>query len=400
MQRDDARTQRSACHLSFIRGQSVGSVPALLSWVQRPVAGRIGLRRAPEASKLPRVHDGSQASVPAEPAYTVPGGQVLQLVELLAFWRIEPHVLLAGTGLSERGLEEPHLRVPMQTLDLLVARARTLTGEPALGIFLGLRRRISMYGFLGFAVMSASCLGEALELVVRFSATVTSAIRLRLDVEGDLAALRIEEHHDPGEVRDVALFALIVGLQQIGRALTGRSVYRETHLALPKPDYSDRFPQLLAGVRYDQPVTQLLFDAQHLSLPLVAPDRAGLRLARQECERALTELGMDGALVDRVRALISGPQGVRSLDAVAKLMHLSGRTLKRRLAAQGCSFSELLEQERRKRAQLLLSSSQLSLSEIAERLGYANLANFARAYRRWTGQTPMTYRRAHKALAV
>lgn len=323
-----------------------------------------------------------------------PGSQVLQLLELLQHWRIDASELLEGSGLTVSGLEEPHARVPLPLYNQLVSRARKLTGEPALGIFMGLQRRVSMYGFLGFAAMSAATLGEVMELAVRFSPTVSTAVKLSLHQEGELTALRVEECCDPGDCRDIATFALIIGMTQMGRALTGRDIGGEAHLAIPRPTYAARFPELLARVRFDQPVTQLVFDSTALQLPLVTPDRAGLRLAREQCERALREQGLDGGIVERVRSLIATPQGMLSLEEVAARLRMSARTLKRRLAAQGSSYSELLEQERSQRARLLLSSSQLSLLEITERLGYSTLPNFARAFRRWTGETPAAYRRA------
>jgi AraC-like DNA-binding protein len=196
----------------------------------------------------------------------------------------------------------------------------------------------------------------------------------------------------------VALFALMVGLDQITKVLTGHEPRCETHFAIPRPAYFDRFAQVLPHARFGRPVTQVVFAAEYLSQPLVTPDRASSRLAQQQCERALRELGLDGGIVERVRTLISGPQGVRSLEQVAEQMRVSARTVKRRLALQGASFSELLENERCQRARLLLGSSQLSLTEITERLGYSTLPNFARAFRRWTGQTPAAYRRAVTAL--
>lgn len=339
----------------------------------------------------------------AESQHSIPGAQLLQLVDLLTHWNIEPHVLLAGTGLSARTLEEPNVRIPIETMNLLVARARTLTGEPALGIFMGLRRRISMYGFLGFAALTSSTFGEALELAVKFSSTITTAVSLSLHVEAEFAVLRVDERHDPGDVRDIAVFALVIGLEQIGRALTGQPIAAEVYLAIPKPAYAERFSELLARVQYDQPVTQLVFPSSALKLPLTTSDRAGVKLARQQCERALCDLGLDGTFVDRVRALISNRtkgEGVRSLDEVATAMRLSARTLKRRLAAQGARFSDLLDQERCKRASLLLSSSGLSLDDIAERLGYSTLTNFARAFRRWTGLSPLAYRRTHQTITI
>jgi AraC-like DNA-binding protein len=325
--------------------------------------------------------------------HTLPGSQVLQLVDVLAYWSIDTSELLAGTGLSARGLEEPQARVSVDDFNRIVTRARKLTGEPALGIFMGLRRRVTMYGYLGFAAMSASTLREALELTVLFSSTISTAVKLSLHVDGERAALRVEECYDVGDCRDVAVLALILGLGQIGKALTGRELAGEVHVAIAKPQYFDRFQEVLKRLRFDQPVTQLVFHAGLLDLPLKTPDRAGLRLAREQCERALRELRLDGGIVERVRALIPSDDGFRSLEEVSANMRLSSRTLKRRLASQGVSFSTLSDQERRQRAFALVGSSTLPLLAIAERLGYSSVPNFARAFRRWTGQTPAAYRR-------
>jgi AraC-like DNA-binding protein len=153
----------------------------------------------------------------------------------------------------------------------------------------------------------------------------------------------------------------------------------------------------VASVRFGQAVNQLVFNADELDLPLKMSDRASLRLAQEQCERALDALEQDGQVVARARSLLVKREGgVRSVEEVAGLMHLSPRTLKRRLAAHGVTYSSLAESELRERAILLLRSSDLSLEQVAERIGYSDVANFTRAFRRWTGRTPARYRRAEK----
>jgi AraC-like DNA-binding protein len=329
--------------------------------------------------------------------HTVPANQALQLIELVKPWGIAAEQLLSPLQLSERALEEPNARLPIGVQDALLRHARQLTQEPALGVHLGLRRRASMYGFLGFAAMTASSLREAIELAVKFSSVVTTAIALRLVVERDVAALRFEEHADPGDVRDIVHLSLVIGLGQIGQALTGFKQAGNAELAIPRPAYWHRFEHMFQ-MRFDQPVTQLVFDAAALDLPLVMPDRAGMRLAREQCERALGDLSHAGMIVSRVRGLIANADRFRTLDEVAAGLGVSARTLKRRLAAQHLSFSELVEEERHQRALLLLRSTQLSLEDITERLGYSTVPNFARAFRRWAGVAPGAYRRARADL--
>jgi AraC-like DNA-binding protein len=123
-------------------------------------------------------------------------------------------------------------------------------------------------------------------------------------------------------------------------------------------------------------------------------DPATLRLARGECERALEALGFNTQIGGRVRrALVVGDR-FRSLEEVAAELHVSRRTLTRRLDAQGLSFSALVEGERRDRALALLSSPDVSLDDVTEHLGYSTVACFVGAFHRWTGATPAAYRRA------
>ena len=102
-----------------------------------------------------------------------------------------------------------------------------------------------------------------------------------------------------------------------------------------------------------------------------------------------------GRLIRTVRSLLWKLEGgFRSPLEVARAVRMSPRTLRRKLTEQGSSLSSLFDEERRERALLLRRMPELSLAEVAERLGYRNVQNFERAFRRWTGATPAAYRRS------
>jgi AraC-like DNA-binding protein len=123
-------------------------------------------------------------------------------------------------------------------------------------------------------------------------------------------------------------------------------------------------------------------------------DPAALQLARRQCERQLDAVSASGRLVKTVRRLLWDREGgVREPHEIAKAVHLSPRTLRRKLAMHGSSLSSLLSEERRERAMSLLRSSELSLEQIADMLAYGSVQNFTRAFRQWTGETPAAYRR-------
>jgi AraC-like DNA-binding protein len=343
----------------------------------------------------------------AEP--TLPAVYVQFLSELAERWHVELQDLVDGLDVDRATLGDPGARLPLSTVEALIERARALTREPGLGFYLGLKMRISAHGYLGFAAMSAGTLREAIELAARYAPTRTTALALRLHEAGGSASLVIEERTPLGRARDVLIFGLAVGLWQLGCALTGRPLTGGLDVAFPEPDYFQRFAHATPGpVRFGQPLHQLLIDPGVLDLPLTMADPVALRLARESCERELDALGSREQLVERTRALLADPlptSGVpdhlasqpisfRTIEQVAKRLHVSVRTLKRRLAEEGTTYSELVDAERRERALLLLRSDDLTLAEIADRLGYSDAANFTRAFRRWTGVSPRAFRRS------
>jgi AraC-like DNA-binding protein len=330
--------------------------------------------------------------------HSLPAVHARYLVDLVKRWQISADTLLADSGLHEAMLVDPKKRISVETCVRLLERARALTGVQSLGLYLGLEMQVSAHGFLGFAAISASDVRESIELAIRFVPIVTTALGLRLRVEGGEASLLVEEHADFGSARDVVLLTLLVGIWRAGEALTGRRIEGFIDLALPEPARLEGTAPLGPRVRFGQPATRLLFDASALALPYKMADPVALQLAREQCERALGTLGLDGQVAARVGALIGGGNGSKagfhSLERVATMLHVSPRTLKRQLAAEGVSFSRLIEKERHERAMMLLASPGLSIKTVAERLGYSNVANFSRAFQRWTGMSPGEHRTA------
>jgi AraC-like DNA-binding protein len=136
------------------------------------------------------------------------------------------------------------------------------------------------------------------------------------------------------------------------------------------------------------------FESAVLAAPTVGGDPRLLATVEPLAEAALlaqppardfaTEVGT------RIRALL--PDGA-NVDAVAAALHMSARTLQRRLGDEGTQFSEVLDGVRADEARRALAGTELPLAEVAWKLGFADLATFSRAFKRWTGQPPGTFRR-------
>ncbi len=329
--------------------------------------------------------------------YTLPASYLLDAAELAERMGVAPEALFAGSTFSRADLDNPHVNVPLAEFIQFIERARPLTREPAMALYFGLRASIAAHGYLGFAAMSARRLDEALQLAIRYTPTRSNTFALRLEVRGAKAHLIMEELADFESARDVVLMYLLVGTWQIGNTLLGREVRESVvHLMIPEPRWYTRVRDVPPRLKFGRERNALVFDAALLDAPLTTAHPASLRLATEQCERLLAESQKRAALVERLRRMaVRDSSGIRSFEELAAAVHMSPRTLRRRLAEEGCSYATLLEEERRAKALTLLESPEHSIKEVAERLGYSNVANFMRAFRRWTGRTPAAYRRGH-----
>lgn len=326
----------------------------------------------------------------------IPGGYALEVVRLAARWAVPAEVLLAGLGVTAAALADPATRLSMSEFRTLFQRAVARTGEPGLGCCMGMQMRLASHGFLGFAAMTSGTVREALALAERFAATRVAALALRAQEVGDTVALTLEAREPLGDLHEHVVTALFVGLAQIGAVITGRPVRGAADVTFAEPAYFARFAHLIPGpVRFARPSDRLIFPAELLDWPLVDADPAAAQLARAQCERELDRLGDGGGVVARVRRALPRERdaGFRSAVEIATALHMSPRTLKRQLAATGTTFQAVLDELRRDRALMLLDRAELTLDEVADRLGYSDTANFTRAFKRWTGQTPAVVRR-------
>ncbi|HEX6243877.1 MAG TPA: AraC family transcriptional regulator [Polyangiales bacterium] len=330
---------------------------------------------------------------------SIPAVYARELIALSERFGVAPERLLEGFGKSQAELNDPALRIPLKNMGQLTKRALALTNEPGLAFYMGLQMRLSQHGFLGFAAMTARDLGEAVALAERFGSTRTTAISLHLVVEGALAAVTLEEHVDLGELREFLVVALFSGMAQLAQAVTGRQLNGVVDLSFEEPAYFQRFAHVVpADVRFSRPDNRLIFSEAFLSYPIIGADPVAMQLAREQCERELATLSAGVRLLDQVRALLHGAgRELPSLEQVSKALHVSSRTLKRKLTEHGTSFSRIVDAHLRGQALLLIEDARLTIDEIADRLGYSDTANFARAFKRWTGSAPGAFRTQGKS---
>lgn len=304
--------------------------------------------------------------------------------------------LLEGLNLPDkRHWNEPSLRVLAEDYEQLIRRAIALSGEPWLGWEFGQSMNFSTHGFLGYAAMSSATLGDAIDLAVKYFRTRSTLLALELFTEGEHAIIQVDEQIALNDLASFSIESLFSSLYFMAhRMLADLPLIGEVHFAYPKPDYFDRLAPLLPGPAYfDCPHHQLRFSKDMLDAPLKFADPRLSDIARSQCEEEMVGIKQPPALLGQVKRVILAEVGsFPNVDEVANALHMSSRTLKRKLHQLGTSYQRVLDELRRGLAVEYLTRSELAIDEIAALLGYSDASNFARAFRRWTGKNPSDYR--------
>ncbi|WP_333981333.1 AraC family transcriptional regulator [Burkholderia gladioli] len=328
---------------------------------------------------------------------TIPVAYPRLLMQLFAERGLDQRALRVGTGLRDEVLAQPDARISPSQWARLVLNAIALTGDEGFGFELGLRLRPSVHGFLGYAAMTAPDLRTALEVNARYFRTRNRQYTLAYAEHGDGATLTLAGVQSSPVLRHHTLFEFVLaGLAQSLPALTGRDAPPlELRFAWPEPPYFAPYRERLPPVRFDCEAHALWIAREALGWPLALADEVAHRQALAQVEREYAAVRQDeGDWVERVRAeLVAGADGYPDPDALARRLHVSTRTLRRRLDEAGAGYRALLDEARYRDARQLLRASDLDLKTIAEQLRFSDPANFTRAFRKWAGVTPSAYRR-------
>ena len=327
----------------------------------------------------------------------IPGVYGLLLLDVVSRWGYNDQTLFSPFDLNSEQLADPDYRIPTPVANQLIQHALRLTGEPTLGYHLGNQMRISIHGFIGYAIMTAENITDALILANRFIQLRLPFLQLFFSTFGNKATIQLQTDIELEPIRSEISIALMFGLVSMGKAITGvDDASGEIDFDFPQPEGFERFMAKYPNhtFRFDQPHLLLSFNKNYLSNKLVNADPIASQIAINQCEAELSALGERHRIAMRERDILTNSeQHYLSIEAVAERLFMSDRTLKRQLAAEGTSFSTLVDEVRYRHATSLLSRTDFTLEQIADELGYSDVANFSRAFKRWSGRSPSNWRK-------
>lgn len=274
-----------------------------------------------------------------------------------------------------------------------LVHALGLTGDPGLALSFGLRLNLASHGILGYALMSSRNGDQLMTLLTRYAELAVPGLSLRRVVDGERLFLVCEAQ--AGELSrefltDLVLSTLVSGARGLfNRRIPGAEVW----LDYAPPAHVERYTEFGVPVRFSERFCALVCARSFLTMPLSSANPLMAEFGTRQCDELLQQLRQRSAFAERVRrAFLLAPGEFPSQEEMAQRLHVSARTLRRKLREEMTNYRELVDEVRLGLAKRYLRTPELRVSEIASLLGYDEVANFRRAFKRWTGQSPMTWR--------
>ncbi|MFP6849624.1 MAG: AraC family transcriptional regulator [Pseudomonas sp.] len=304
--------------------------------------------------------------------------------------------ILGHSGIDPEQLNTPTLQLDLNQYCTVFEVAARQTGNDNFGLRFGQQFKPDSLGMLGYVGLCSANLGQALRNVVRMFPYHQQGSLLHLIEMGDYCRLDYQvQHGSVAHKRQDAELSLGMFNNLMRQALGPHWAPEQVLFEHAQPQaWHEHCKTFDAPVLFNQPRNALVFPRRLLDKPMPGRDPKLLTLMLEAMPKLSRPLDAQKSLLDDVKHLLRQRLGEDdiSLEGIAEQLRLPAWTLQRRLADQGTSFSNLLDQIRRELATHYLQRADLAISELALQLGYSEISAFSRAFRRWFAISPQQWR--------
>jgi AraC-like DNA-binding protein len=313
-------------------------------------------------------------------------------------------VLLAGelgvncedwfTGLrfNAQDIQDPSARISYRQAIEVIRRALRALPLAGVGLAMGAKQNGGNFGLLGLAMKTAPNFGQAVSIGLTYQHAIGPLMDLDMpSPDGDTVTVAASAPYAPADVLPFLCEEMFSSLLMLARELAGPE-FRPLRLDLgyPAPAYAHKYAEMFeCEVRFEQPYNGMVVDSRWLALPFPSYNPVTSRQALSMCRAQLDALSLQGETTAAVGRHLRPRLGENPQMAdIAALLHLSERTLRRQLAEEGTRFTALHDRIRTQRALELLHDPGLTILRVGNQVGFTDVREFRRAFKRWTGYTP------------
>lgn len=277
----------------------------------------------------------------------------------------------------------------------ILRRVIALSGDAQLGLRLGARTNLLSMGVYGLALMNCATLQDALKLLLRYHGSILPKLTMTLIAREGGAELVIDsDAYTRAEkcffcelmFAAVLTHGELLSNQQMGGVLVEFDYLPATNLHLYEQN-------LGSHVRFNAERSVLFMSSERLAAPISTANPIAGEFFLRECDRLFAPDSGQGRLSEKVQQLLlQSSSSFPTAAEMAKQLHMSERTLQRRLGLEGARYQPLLDEVRYRLAREYLLGTELPVVAVAELLGFSDAANFRRSFKRWSQLTPAQLR--------
>lgn len=324
--------------------------------------------------------------------------KIAAIVDALAVEGVSAAAALEGVGVSHDTFNLPTTRVALDQIIECYHNATRLTRDPHFALHLGLKVHVSAYGMYGFALLSGTDFRKIMQAAVRYHRLVAPLAEIAFHEDRERASWSMAPVSHPRV--DAQMYRFLVELQtgthwSLMRDVMGQSFApREVAVTFRPPDNVQAYQAAFGcPVHFNCAHNRLVFDSAYLDGRPEHGNEITHSSVVKLCESLLAELELRAGAAGKVREiLLVNLMRPTSFETVAARLHMTTRTLRRKLDEEGTSFRKLVDELRMEVAVKYLRDTELTVHDIANSLGFSEATIFRRAFRRWTSRSPREFR--------
>ena len=323
---------------------------------------------------------------------TMPATQLRAFADGLGRLGYDVPSLLRSIGHRASDLEDPDGILPCAAMQDLVAAALTERYTPNIGAHLASMTPLGSFPLIDYLVVTTDTVGDAIEQLARYFHIVNTPITWSVVHDTDVARVVVLANDNVFAEQ----FETSLAVHHLRAETEGRLRVLAAHLTVEPENRRDLEALLRCPVRAPSTWSGIESPREMLTLPLRRRDPALRRVLEGHAAIVAPPetADVDPPIAAQVRTVLVSrlARGVPEIADVAQLLATSSRTLQRRLAAEGSSYEQIVEDVRRESAERLLANPSLSIGEIGYLLGFSEPSAFHRAFKRWHELTPAEFR--------
>ena len=329
---------------------------------------------------------------------------VLQYLKAAKDYGISPETVLIENQIDLELLNNNVKRISGEAFQQIIQYLIEKTQDPCFGLKTSRYVQAGSYSVLGYMVMNCKSLKEALHKTPEYERLVgdMGTTELKTLENGDTEMRWFCNYSNP-EVRRHMIGNVLGSWVNFARFLVDRpdGNPRKIYFEFEQPDsrsilqYQSMFK---CPIYFNAPFSCLVIDEKLINLPLRQPDERLLKTLESHADILMADISDKQPLPMQTKNVIRGLllEGIPRKEMVAKRLGLTERTLQRRLQQFDCSYQQILDEIRQDQAKELLIQTELSIQDIAVKLGFSEPRSFHRSFKNWLGLTPGEYREQHQ----